>query len=687
MADIKRDSTDESLSFTDLSVETMVSDHRRFDAFRASGTVVEAFGRLPIRINFTDSAVEVMQSDTKRFDPFRSTGAIVEVFGVLPEKIQTTDIMVEALVSLPPFRTTGTVVELFGRRSEVAKPPLFFDLTRADVTQAQPVPALSDIISTSRYANNWHTVTAAMQIDFPISYEKVGQTVTLAVLGSPVSVISKTKVATVNVNLLTPAKLGDFPLLDDVRSDDIVGKMVQLVLQSSDIPYTPVSGVFAVSNVSLVVQPLPVEMHTSPAFSAGVEMRVLRSRPLPWLRSWTHVDQMVSQAVTPANFAPKVGYEHSAGITSLALVESPLHTQSMIDVNSYTALALVPKEVPPVISKERVPQVTSLALVNVDTELPQSRTRLAEMRSLVVTDAQYVSPGDNFARSRVGSVTQLSLVPVEYRDPSITDTNVMVPSVLYVDVSKSGEYRSPGEVYNESKRARVSSFTEKVTRARPTTHIISRTRVPQFLEYVARSQPLPTPEEVAKSGIKVHQVREIAALVANYPSKDAPASTLTIGQAIEHVLQTAEYPNAHLPTSDLIIEQVLLPVMQVDTFPDSGDMYRPIYVSQVTQQYADVALYDDASTIFKPLYVQQVIEHIASGSSFPDKDLPQSVLKVSQVIQSTAVITVYPSKDIPQSTAEVWQVLEQVMAIDPSLYGLPRPPRKHRVQVNCRFVY
>ncbi|ECK3505792.1 hypothetical protein FRH84_22860, partial [Salmonella enterica] len=91
--------------------------------------------------------------------------------------------------------------------------------------------------------------------------------------------------------------------------------------------------------------------------------------------------------------------------------------------------------------------------------------------------------------------------------------------------------------------------------------------------------------------------------------------------------------------------------------------------------------------LHKPIAVQQVIQHVSMTAEYPDKDIPQSFAKVSQVLQHYADIANYPDKDAPQSTLRVRQVLEQVMMRDKSMYEMPQPPRKHRVQITCRFVY
>ena len=679
----------DELKIAGLTAEVLRSDGTRFDRLRSSSVSVEMLGRLKPDHHFASVCVEMLQSSSERFEKLRTPSTTVEMLGRLKPDHHFASVCVEALVRLPEFKTSSLVIEVLGQRV-TETPPLFYDNAFMDVTGALPVPPAADIWSKEEVRSAWTSVVSKANIDEPISYSSYQFTARLAVLASPLVTISRESVPQVLLKALSPANLGDFPRPGDIHSPASSRTNVLLVLQSLDIPYIPSSGAYVCQNIVQVVQASPLPMHTKPADVFTTAVLTTQTRSMNMHRSYTRVNQMVSQAVVPANFVDHtVGVEHVGSMWALAAVSSvePL-PQSDTEVGSFTSLALSPSDYSGVQSHNRVKQVVSLALVPKDIEQPTSKTRVASTDMLALVDSKYDTP-DSYIRRNQNITAVMGVVSkTEYPDPSVPTTAIESASVVQLTMNVPGErYPTPEEIYAKFRYHQVAVAREVLTVSHNYGKPISYMRVPQYFEYVTSRKPLPPPEEVAESGLKVSQVTQILAAAADYPDKDAPASVLTVSQVLEQVAEVAEYPNAHLPTSYAVIPQITQPVMCVDAFPLPEDMHRPLNVAQITQGIADTATYEDAWSIHMPIYVGQLVQHYASISSYPDKDTPQSKLRVSQVLEQTAVIAVYPDKDQPNSALRAGQVLEQVATVDPSLYVMPSPPRKHRVQVNCRFVY
>ncbi|APD19358.1 hypothetical protein Utah_037 [Escherichia phage Utah] len=701
-----------------------------------SRCVGEALAISALNIDAAKNFGEVLQWDGKLPSIFRAAELVGEVLAIQKMEIRASTMVCEALVKEPQFMAAEMICEAIGQAA-TERPPLYADAVYQYVTQHDVVPPLSDVISPESLYTLWNYAIVQRPIDAPISYNIVKQAVTLSVLASPIVTISYDKVKTAWSYAVVSATLGDFPLPDEMWSKISTKQAWNLVLQSIDIPYVPTSGVFVRHESTLVVQAHPLPMYTTPAsVKSNVVLaaqkrpveRLPRSRtrvaqalsqavtalPIPMPRSNVFAAQTLSQAVIPADFVdPTVGVEHAAAVTSYAVCEyqvslpisytraktlTPLVLQfsdnqrtiplSTMRTKHVSSQFLVKSDLRPVLSRMRTKHVSSQFLVKSDLRPVLSRTRVKQVRGYAVRAEEYTPPINLLVWSRADAV-RMSVVQqaTDYPDPGIPTTSAIVSAATAYHVMKALDYEDPNDMWEASKVQTVPQLLEKVVKAQPLRLPISYAPLAQFVELVTRYQYMPPPGEVAESGIHVRQVMQPVAFRATYPDPTVPVSYLTVNQVLEHIATPADYPDAHLPTSDAIVNQVLEHVAQIDDFPDPGTMFRPLIVSQIIQQAAQDASYPDWSTLHKPLAVQQVIQHVSMTAEYPDKDVPQSFAKVSQVLQHYADKANYPDKDAPQSTLRVRQVLEQVMMRDKSMYEMPQPPRKHRVQITCRFVY
>ncbi|EDI3475509.1 hypothetical protein CDP92_21910 [Salmonella enterica subsp. enterica serovar Bareilly] len=701
-----------------------------------SRCVGEALAISALNMDAAKNFGEVLQWDGKLPSIFRAARLVGEVLAIQKMEIRASTMICEALVKEPQFMAAEMICEAIGQAA-TERPPLYADAVYEYVTQHDVVPPLSEVISPESLYTLWNYTIVQRPIDDPISYNIVKQAVTLSVLASPIVTISYDKVKTAWSYAVVSATLGDFPLPDEMWSKISTKQVWNLVLQSIDIPYVPTSGVFVRHESTLVVQARPLPMYTTPAsVKSNVVLaaqkrpveRLPRSRtrvaqalsqavtalPIPMPRSNVFAAQALSQAVIPADFVdPTVGVEHAAAVTSYAVCEyqvslpisytraktlTPLVLQfsdnqrtiplSTMRTKHVSSQFLVKSDLRPVLSRMRTKHVSSQFLVKSDLRPVLSRTRVKQVRGYAVRAEEYTPPINLLVWSRADAV-RMSVVQqaTDYPDPGIPTTSAIVSAATAYHVMKALDYEDPNDMWEASKVQIVPQFLEKVVKAQPLRLPISYAPLAQFVELVTRYQYMPPPGEVAESGIHVRQVMQPVAFRATYPDPTVPVSYLTVNQVLEHIAIPADYPDVHLPTSDAIVNQVLEHVAQIDDFPDPGTMFRPLIVSQIIQQAAQDASYPDWSTLHKPLAVRQVIQHVSMTAEYPDKDVPQSFAKVSQVLQHYADKANYPDKDAPQSTLRVRQVLEQVMMRDKSMYEMPQPPRKHRVQITCRFVY
>ncbi|ATW62419.1 hypothetical protein HWB38_gp35 [Salmonella phage KFS-SE1] len=679
-----------------------------------SRCVGEALAISALNIDAAKNFGEVLQRDGKLPTLFRAAELVGEVLAIQTMEIRASTMVCEALVKEPQFMAAEMICEAIGQAA-TERPPLYADSVYQYVTQHDVVPPLSDVISTERLYSLWNYAIVQQPIDDPISYNIVKQAVTLSVLASPIVTISYDKVKTAWSYAVVSATLGDFPLPDEMWSKISTKQVWNLVLQSIDIPYVPTSGVFVRHESTLVVQAHPLPMYTTPASVKSNVVLAAQKRPverlprsltrvaqelsqavsalpIPMPRSNVFAAQALSQAVIPADFVdPTVGVEHAAAVTSYAVCEYQVSLPiSYTRVKTLTPLVLQfsdnQRTIP--LSTMRTKHVSTQFVVKSDLFPVLSFSRVKQVRTYAVQETAYTPPINLLVWSRADAV-RMSVVQqaTDYPDPGIPTTSAIVSAATAYHVMKALDYEDPNDMWEASKVQIVPQFLEKVVKAQPLRLPISYAPLAQFVELVTRYQYMPPPGEVAESGIHVRQVMQPVAFRATYPDPTVPVSHLTVNQVLEHIAIPADYPDVHLPTSDAIVNQVLEHVAQIDDFPDPGTMFRPLIVSQIIQQAAQDASYPDWSTLHKPLAVQQVIQHVSMTAEYPDKDVPQSFAKVSQVLQHYADKANYPDKDAPQSTLRVRQVLEQVMMRDKSMYEMPQPPRKHRVQITCRFVY
>ncbi|QND44212.1 hypothetical protein [Providencia phage vB_PreS-PatoteraRojo] len=648
----------------------------------------------------------------KQKPAIRVSHSIAEVLGAIPPSVRVAHTSVEVLLIPVTFQSAHVIAEVLGQQGDGFNPTTV-DQVIPYVIQADSVPPVDQVISPENVAQAWCYQITEMPIDDPISYTRVAQSVTMAILASPIITIST---ETVNQFWSYAVVENTMPAPELYFSHVDVAQQAIIVLQSMDIPYTPTSGVFvpqtwslaltasdpmpmyrstvyAAQNVMQVVSRYPMRMHRSNVYVAQEFSQVVQPSELPMHRSPVDVAQYFSQVALPATFDENtVGVEHTASVTNLAMVSSPIELpQSYTRVPHYSTTVLHddPTSLSLPLSYSHVASLTEMRVYASPDFEAISLTSTASVTSLALSDTTYLPPVNYLVWGRAGQALQLAAqAATDYPPPSESQGFAQAQQVYQlVSAPPKERYESPEDMYNRSRVQIVPQVHEYAVRREIRPMPISYAPVKQFVEYVVRKEPLPTPGEVAESGVRIWQINQPIAARAEYPDANLPYSSLNASQLIEHVATPAEYPDVHLPTSDGIVSQAIEHVAQGDTFPNPDEMFRPLLVSQVVEQTAQTDLFPQWDTLHKPLNVRQVILHYTDIAVYPDKDIPQSQLKVSQVLEHVADVTNYPDKDTPQSVLRTRQMLEQVMVRDRSMYVMPLPPRKHRVQISCRFVY
>ncbi|BCG45201.1 hypothetical protein JT350_gp38 [Salmonella phage SAP012] len=650
----------------------------------------EVLGKAPGDVRFGVTVVEALQWDGKL--PAATTHGVnvMEVLGKLPGEVRFGVAVAEVLLSPVGFAGGLNIVEVLGQSS--AQTPAFVDTVYSAVTSGRPVPPVEDVISVESVLSATSYAVTMQPMEPVQSLTQVSTTAMLSVLESPLVTISTETVRQAIVSHTMSADVDWYPQPSDYFSRDIVGQQAVLVLQSLDIPYVPTSGVYAVTNVSLVAQSSPMgRLPRSNVYAAQQLSQVVQPKAEPMPRSYTNVAQQLTQAVIPAVFDDHtVGVEHSGSVTSCAVQEYPLPMHiSYQRAGNVFSLVLVndPDSQSVPLSRTRVGSLTALQLEKSDDLHPQSLTQVSQVHSYAAVGSQTVPPVNMLVWGRADAVFSLvALHADDYPDPNLA-TGMAIAEEVVCLAAGGAVYESPEDIYDRSRVQQVRTISRLSTSTRPLAMPISYAPVAQLWEYAARSERMPTPEEVLNSGIHIRLITQPIAFAAEYPDATVPYSYLSTGQVMEHVAQVAEYPDVHVPTADAIASQILEHVASPDDFPDPAEMFRPLLVNQVVEHYAAETLYPDANTLHKPVSVWQVAQQVSVSAQYPDKDIPQSWLNVYQVSEQVAVITKYPDKNTPQSTLRADMILEHVMAVDPTMYGMPAPPRKHRVQISCRFVY
>lgn len=650
----------------------------------------EALGLAPGDVRFGVAVAEVLQWDGKLPTAVSHGVSIAEVLGVVPGEVRFGGIFAEALLTPVGFAGGVNIVEVLGMSS--AQTPAFVDTVYNAVTSELPVPPVDEVISPESVLSATSYAVTMQPVDPVQSLTRVETTVMLSVLESPLVAISTETVRQAVASHTMSADVDWYPQPTDYFSRDIVGQQVVLVLQSLDIPYVPTSGVYAVTNVSLVAQSSPMgRMPRSNVYAAQQLSQVVQPKAEPMPRSYTNVAQQLTQAVIPAVFDDNtVGVEHSGSVTSYAVQEYPLpmHISYLRAGNVFSlVLANDPDSQTVPLSRTRVGSLAALQLTKSDDLHPQSYTPVPQVHSYAAVQVPTIPPVNMLVWCRnVSVISQVVSIADDYPDPNLATGLAMAEAVVCL-AAGGADYESPDVIYDRSRVQQVRTVVRLSTSTRPLAMPISYAPVAQLWEYAARIERMPTPEEVLNSGIHIRLITQPVAYEAEYPDATIPYSWLATGQVLEHVAQVAEYPDVHVPTADAIASQILEHVASPDDFPDPATMFRPLLVNQVIEHYTELTLYPDANSLHKPVSVWQVAQQVSVSAEYPDKDIPQSWLNVYQVSEQIAVITKYPDKNTPQSTLRAGMVLEQVVTVDPTLYGMPAPPRKHRVQITCRFVY
>lgn len=602
------------------------------------------------------------------------------------------NINVEVLYNPSKYRLTAVDVEVLYNYLE--KPTIHSQLPQAfqNVVQERPYAPVLDIISHELATQVWnHAIVSHDDNTFPWSYTGTRQFTLAVVQALPINTISYESVNQLISLSAHGAVLGDFPIPAEMWSKVSVRQQVVLAVQSIDLPFIPTSGEFARQVYTQVVQAAPLPLWRSPAKSSQVTLKVVQALPTP-RRPWslTRVVQMRNLAVVGRGIEP--------------------FPRSAVDVPQVYHFAVVPSEMPEPVGVEHAKVVYSL--VAQATEMPEpvgrihagqyrievvsgridalpiSASRLGQMRVEAVVGADYPLPDAMIIKGQAKQVYTTSVIAADYPPayvPSFTKVSQMLAK--YTQVADISWYPSPEDVLDRSKVARLGQVFELVAQSLAKPLPQSRTRVPSFGQMITMALPMPSPEEMATSGVFISQTFGQLLQKAVYPDTGIPASAVISQQVVGQLLQVAEYPDAFIPTSTIDLTQLTQQVLLEEGYPDWTEMHQPIDVQQVTQQLSSVAEYPDAGTLHAPVVSFSVAQQVATVSQYPDKDIPQSTLSVRHIVVQVTGKATYPDKDIPQSDLRVLQVRQNVLARDLKMYEMPKLPRRHRVRIVCRFVY
>lgn len=566
-------------------------------------------------------------------------------------------------------------------------PPVYLPLLRNEVTQAQPVRPLSQVISYETVKQVYTASTSKVtDYTFPWSITRVAGVRILFTQRRLISVISYTRVAQMRVLASSAA---NFNPVDEVISTSRAAQLMQLTVQSIDIPYQPTSGVYARQARVLFTQSSPLPMWTSPAYVMQQVVKVAQRRPAARLPiSYTRVPELTTQVVqrAPAAVLPQ-GIQFTAQVMSQAVTptEMPvpvgvIHAAEMRQLTAAARIEALP------LSNTQVTQLTTFVLHSSPIST-QSRTRAAQARQLVLQHADYPSPGSMTAKERAAQVRLQTTMKADYPGAVIwSQTRVPQMRITYSQRALASWYPDPDSMANASKNVFVPQFMQHVAFAHALSWPISQTPVPQLALKVLAGLPVDSLESIANRGMFVTLAAQQLATVATYPTTENPVSRLTIDLLQEQVATVAEYDDPHLQ-SYLIIDQIAETVAATENYPDPSQLASPITVSLLTEQIAAESVYPDAGDLHSPVVLSQLAEQLSVRAGYPDKDIPQSMAEVSQLTQQAAFKAAYPSKDSPQSILRVNLVRQQVARRDQTMYQMPTPPRRHRVRIVCRIVY
>lgn len=613
----------------------------------------------------------------------------ISVNTLVPDKLGIAQGMRYAFIVSSPLASVAAMRQVFIINQAEVGPPALVKQVRQQTIQSSPQKPLDQVISAESVKQVYQMdVQASDDMPFLWSYTRVPQMRELVLQARP-NVVQSYDMSK-QVRALAVGRF-NYTIPSDVWSKENVGQVVALVLQSIDIPYQPTSGEYVLQQTMQVLQASdPLPMWTSPAFIGQYIMLATTKRPVERLpRSNVDAALVTTQAVTKRPDEPlPYGDQYVAEVVSQAVQATEMPEPfGTIDAKQVYNLAVVPSTMPikqGIINDAQL--VTTVVQARVE-ELPISRERVPQVRTLVAGAAVYPSPG-SMTRLEARQSRALVLQQAVYLPPDFQSYE-MVPQlrVLFSTKPPASLYPDPAIVYEQSRYARLPQLTELVTQRLPLALPISRTRALQVRINAAQRTTYPSPEDMLNSGMFALQAIEHVALVADYPSTDVPASNVSVTQVMEQLVLVADYPDAHLPVNYAIIPQLSEQVARVDFYPDPGDYKSPNVVWQLSEQLTYESAYPDAGTLHSPVLALQLAQAVSLTATYPDKDAPQSYAQVSQLSQQAAFKATYPNKDAPQSIARVNQVFQQVARRDLTMYQLPVPPRRHRVRIVCRFVY
>lgn len=579
------------------------------------------------------------------------------------------------------------------------------------VTQALPVQPMSQVIS-------FETVNQAVSLvtqtspDMPFIWSQTGvtQETVQVVQARPITTLSYESVS--QAELLVVGRF-DYATPAEMVGAEVVGQGVMLICQSLDIPYTPVSGLFACQQVVMVAQQVTgMSMWRSPATVPQLQMRVvqkLNKEALP--RSSTVVSEQLSQVVQALPMSVPLGPEITGQMASQVVQETVMPEPVGVEMatqqttlvaqaadmpqpvgmeHAAQAVSLVAQQVEAgkVISYMRVPQELAQVVQARPEDLPLSRTRVAQQAGLVTQHADYTVPADMLARSRARTVRNLVAQQATYASASSPSTTSYAQfRTVFTLGADPAWYPPPNVVYERSRFVFDNQFMEMVPQAFPMPLPLSPTRTSQFTILTSAHIDMAKPSDMANSGLFLQQISDHVTYSVSYPTTGVPASDSVVLQAQQHVVVESHYPDAFLPTNYSVVPQINAQIAQEMSYDAAESLHSPVIAAYVSKQLTLFSGFPEPGSLQSPLSTLQITGQLSVSATYPLKDTVLSSGRVTQLVRQTAVSALYPDKNVPQATERVEQVRQHIVTRDTSMYQLPELPRRHRIRISVGFVY
>lgn len=510
------------------------------------------------------------------------------------------------------------------------------------------------------------------------------------------TLLTARQVAVVNRGVPAPA---------DVLSPMRATLVREIALVSRTIAYVPVSGLAA----SLARQVAVMRRVTPPPSSRRSSINAISERQIVLVSK----RDVSSRAVTTVEIVllAKVSQAFTAPTRYAAMVELAVQKRVMPTVRSSVNAAvlrqvlLLAREIEAVTSPTRVGSYVSVAVQGRVLPFHRSFTTVGSYVQVALRKRAVIRYWSPLLVSTVRQITLLDRIP-----------GPLPPTPMYVEqvMSVAVQHRAalpPSSISEWYTKTAAQITLAKVSRVKPESAAMVRTLRVQYL--LAANYPPPDEVLGPDKGILITQQVQISVLrravdppagvntsrivrnlgeqvvvVESYPAPSgAMSDALAFGVAQQAVLPQA-YDDPTLVASDALVAGVAQQVVSVDSYPD------PLLADSmltVTELYQPVLIEDafaDPTIVLSDVDVFTVVQNAAVGDDFyPNPTLPTSEVKSFAVASPVAILDVsYPDPSLAMSEAAIQAVGQLVVAVDKSLYGVPKRTDRRRPVVSVSIT-